>query len=356
MSDVGARTLIVDDSRLTRTIIRNILEPAGYRIVGEAVNGREGVEMTAALHPDLITVDLTMPEKGGLESMDELRQAHPAAKIIVVTALGSQTLLRQDLMRAGVVAVLAKPFNPFDLVRTANLLLGRPNSPQEPPVLHLPAVSLPWTATADGKLTALQINDLMELGNIGAGNAASRLSDMIGERCLISPPKVAFLNPEGVLDTFAAADSFMASLGVKVLGDIPAVMVVVLGRDQAPNLLRLMTRKSDPEKKGDALSSAARFALRQVGEFLTRAFSQAVQQFLSDRLSEAIPEISIDDSAQSLETTLRDGSGKDPYLLIHCGFSDMAHTFEGKLAYLLSPSSQKKVLARLGELLTPVQN
>jgi chemotaxis protein CheY-P-specific phosphatase CheC len=117
-----------------------------------------------------------------------------------------------------------------------------------------------------------------------------------------------------------------------------------------------MTKKSSATTSGE-ISSAARFALRQVGELLTRAFSQAVHQFLSSRLSQALPEIAVDDAAHDLASTLKESSVTgEPYLLIHCGFSNTAKDFEGKLAYLLSPSSQKKVLERLGELLVSTPN
>ncbi len=344
--------LIVDDSRLTRTIIKSALGAAGYVIVGEAVNGREGIEMTAKWKPDLVTVDFTMPEKGGLESLEEILAAYPAAKIIVVTALGSQKLLQEDAKKAGALAMIAKPFNPFDLVRIADRLLGRKSSVSEPRGFVLPASESP-PKTIETSLTPDQINDLMEVGNIGAGHAASRLSDLIGRRCLISPPQVSFLDPEAILRTFNDDSCFMASLGVKILGEIPAVMVVILRRDQASAVLRFMTRssKEDSDKK---LSSSALFALKRIGEFLTTAFSQAVNQFLMDRIGEAIPEISTADSLENLETFLKEGKGTDPYLLIHCGFSDAGRTFEGKLAYVLPPASQKTVMERLRALIFPV--
>lgn len=348
------RVLVVDDSRLTRTIIKNALAGAGYDIVGEAVNGQEGIEMAARLKPDLVTVDITMPEKSGLESLDELREKNPAGKVILVTALGSQKLLQEDAKKAGVLAMINKPFNPFELVRVADRLLGRKGLPSpEPKSLVLPAGKA-LSGGAENTLTRDQLDDLMEVGNIGAGNAASRLSDLIQERCFISTPQVAFLKPEEVLKTFAPDDYYMVSLGIKILGDIPAMMVVVLHRDQARSVLKYMTRGAVDASAGKDLSAEARAVLKQVGELLTRAFSQAVNQFLLDHSQGALPETAVPtDSLEDLESLLNQSlTGDDAsYLLIHCGFSDVDKTFEGKLAYVLSPLSQRTVLDRLRNLL-----
>ena len=127
------------------------------------------------------------------------------------------------------------------------------------------------------------------------------------------------------------------------------VMVVVIPRDQAAAIVRYMTE--DPGG-GKDLSAAARFALKQVGEFMTRAFSQAVNQFILDRARQAMPELSVLDSPQDAEDLFKDDGNGGPSLLIHCGLSDMDRTFEGKLAYVLDPAAQKDVIARLGSLLS----
>jgi two-component system, chemotaxis family, chemotaxis protein CheY len=341
------RVLIVDDSRLTRTIIKDALASAGYEVVGEAVNGHEGIDMAGKLKPDLVTVDFTMPGKGGLESLDEIRAAHPATKVIAVTALGSQKLLEEDARKAGAMAVINKPFSPFHLVKVADGLLGRVPGPKEPKGLVLP-VSQPTPDAVAGGLTTEQIADLMEVGNIGAGNAASSLSNLIRQRCLISPPQVAFLKPDDLLAALGSDDYLMVSLGIRILGDIPAAMVVVLKRDQAAAVVRYMTGGD----KGVAdFSLAALSALKQAGEFLTRAFSKAVNQFLLNR-ADAGPELAAADSSRGLEDVLKEGGkGTEPFLLIHCGFSDAAQSFEGKLAYILSGASQRTVLTRIKDLL-----
>jgi two-component system, chemotaxis family, chemotaxis protein CheY len=346
----AGKVLIVDDSRLTRTIIRNALATAGYEIVGEAVNGREGIELTKTLKPDLVTVDITMPEKGGLESLDDMRAAHPGVRVIFVTALGSQKLLQEDVRKAGALAMIAKPFNPLELAQLADRLMGRKIAPlPEPRGLSFPEGNAAPSSSVDG-LTTSQINDLMELGNIGAGNAASRLSDLIGRRCLISTPKVDIHDVETVLTVFSDENCLLASQGLRILGDIPAVMVVAIGRDQAAAIAHLMSRGV----LGDTadLSAVAFSALKRAGEFLTRAFSQAVNLFLLDRKNQSVPDVDIADSPGDLKSFLK-GRGPDGRcLILHCGFSDIERTFEGQLAYILPSESRETVLKRLQSLLT----
>lgn len=321
---------------------------AGYNVVGEAVNGHEGIDMAGKLKPDLVTVDFTMPEKGGLESLEEIQAAHPGAKVIAVTALGSQKLLQEDAKKAGAAAMIGKPFNPFELVRVADGLLGRQGKVSEPKGLTLPAGQAMPRGTSDG-LTGDQIADLMEVGNIGAGNAASRLSDLIQRRCFISPPQVLFLKPGDVLKSFGTDDYFLVPLGIQIMGDIPAVMVMLLRREHLPGIIATMA--GGRGKPGD-VSAAARFALKQAGEFMTRAFSQAVNQFLLAHVQDSVPNVTISETTQDLPALLKDSPADEPYLLIHCGFSDDQKTFEGTLAYLLSSSSQQTVLKRLKSLLT----
>lgn len=341
------RVLVVDDSRLTRTLIKSALSSAGYEVAGEAVNGQEGIERTGKLKPDLVTVDITMPEKGGLESLEEIQAAHPAVKVILITALGSQKLLQEDAKKVGAV-MISKPFNPYDLVRLADRLLGRRSAPMtEPHGLALGADG-PLPGTVSGKLTPDQIADLMEVGNIGAGNAASQLSGLVGRRCLISPPQVAFLQGEDIMRTFGPDDYFLASLGLKIMGDIPAVMLVALERARAAEIVKRVVGNGLGADGG--LSSTALGALKRAGEFMTRAFSEAVNQFLLTRSRDTLPELTVTDSPRDMEKLFASKS-KDPLLLIHCGFSDDEGSFEGKLAYVLAPDAQKTVMKRLKTLL-----
>jgi len=103
------KIMIVDDARLMRNIIRNaLLENGDFKIL-EATNGKEAVELYKTEQPDLVTMDITMEEKNGVQAAREILEFDPNAKIIMVTSLGQEKLL-QECVEAGVSDYIVKPF------------------------------------------------------------------------------------------------------------------------------------------------------------------------------------------------------------------------------------------------------
>ena len=101
--------LIVDDSRTSRRVLRDILERAGYKIVGEAVNGQEGFGDYVKLHPDIVTMDITMPEMDGIEALKLIKKNNPDAKVVMVTSAGQKEKMMEAL-KSGAVEFVSKPF------------------------------------------------------------------------------------------------------------------------------------------------------------------------------------------------------------------------------------------------------
>lgn len=106
-----ATILIVDDSRTSRKMLRNILEADGYTIVGEAKDGEEGVSYYKELRPDITTMDITMPVLDGLNALRKIMEIDNKAKVIMVTAAGQKGKML-DAMKLGATDFLAKPFEP----------------------------------------------------------------------------------------------------------------------------------------------------------------------------------------------------------------------------------------------------
>ncbi len=113
-----ARILIVDDAKFMRTLVRDALSKAGHEIVGEAENGNQAIELYKNLKPDLVTMDITMREKDGLDAASEILKSDSRARIIMVTALGQEDLLARAI-KMGVKDFVVKPFPPERLQQAA---------------------------------------------------------------------------------------------------------------------------------------------------------------------------------------------------------------------------------------------
>lgn len=110
-----ARILIVDDAKFMRITLTNILKKANHEIVGEAENGREAVRLYRELRPDLVTMDITMPEMSGLDAVKEIKRDYKDAKIIMCSAMGQQKMV-VDAIEAGAKDFIVKPFDESQVV------------------------------------------------------------------------------------------------------------------------------------------------------------------------------------------------------------------------------------------------
>ena len=125
MADEKKRVLIVDDAQFTRNILKNIMSKTGYvEIVGEASNGKEGIELFKKLKPDMITMDLVMPEKGGIETIEEILKIDPKALIVVVSALGQEALVL-GAAKKGAKDFIQKPFKTEQIIEVLERILKK---------------------------------------------------------------------------------------------------------------------------------------------------------------------------------------------------------------------------------------
>ncbi|MDP4164386.1 MAG: response regulator [Bacillota bacterium] len=117
-----ARILIVDDAKFMRLTLTNILLKAEHEVVGEAENGAEAVRLYSELKPDLVTMDITMPEMSGLEAVKKIKGSDPDAKIIMCSAMGQQKMV-VEAIETGAKDFIVKPFDEGRVVDAINRVL-----------------------------------------------------------------------------------------------------------------------------------------------------------------------------------------------------------------------------------------
>ncbi|MBV4418585.1 response regulator [Clostridium tyrobutyricum] len=118
-----AKVLIVDDAAFMRMMIKDILEKGGFEIVGEANNGLKAVELFKKEKPDVVTMDITMPDMDGIEAVKAIKEFDPAAKVIMCSAMGQQTMV-MDAIKAGAKDFIVKPFQPDRVIEAVTKVVG----------------------------------------------------------------------------------------------------------------------------------------------------------------------------------------------------------------------------------------
>lgn len=116
------KVLIVDDAMFIRLALKKILDNK-YEVVGEAQNGLEAVRMYKLTKPDIVTMDLTMPEMTGIEALKAIMQYDPLAKIVMVSSMGQESMIRESIL-SGAKSFIVKPFNEEHIIRTMDKILN----------------------------------------------------------------------------------------------------------------------------------------------------------------------------------------------------------------------------------------
>jgi two-component system chemotaxis response regulator CheY len=125
---MNKRILIVDDSFYMRTMLKNMLTDAGYDVVGEAANGQQALEMAVATNPDLITLDVILPDNTGLDVLKGIRQQQPDAKVVMCSAVGQETIVNEAIEN-GALAYIVKPFSEERVLEIVGSALQGDGSP-----------------------------------------------------------------------------------------------------------------------------------------------------------------------------------------------------------------------------------
>jgi two-component system chemotaxis response regulator CheY len=120
---VSHSVLICDDAIFMRTMLGDILSQAGFEIVGEAETGAQAVQKYRDLKPDLVTMDIVMPDMGGIDAVRAITQEDPAARVLMCSAMGQQALV-VEAIQAGAKDFVVKPFQPSRVLEAVQRVLG----------------------------------------------------------------------------------------------------------------------------------------------------------------------------------------------------------------------------------------
>lgn len=120
---MGKTILLVDDAAFMRMMIKDILTKHGYQVVGEAENGARAIEKYKELVPDLVIMDITMPEVDGIQAVKEIRKFDENAKIIMCSAMGQQAMVIESI-QAGAKDFIVKPFQAERVIDAVKKVIG----------------------------------------------------------------------------------------------------------------------------------------------------------------------------------------------------------------------------------------
>lgn len=118
-----AKILLVDDAAFMRMMVKNTLKENGYTDTYEACDGAEAVTKYAEIKPDLVIMDITMPNKDGLEALKEIRAADPNASVVMCSAMGQETMVIEAI-KSGAKDFIVKPFKPERIIKTVSSIVG----------------------------------------------------------------------------------------------------------------------------------------------------------------------------------------------------------------------------------------
>ena len=116
--------LVVDDAIFMRTVLKKMLTEAEFSVIGEAGNGLQAVEMAKILQPDIVTLDITMPEMDGIEAIDKILEASPNTKIIMCSAMGQHSKV-VEAIKKGAKDFIVKPFEKTRVLQAIYNVMNR---------------------------------------------------------------------------------------------------------------------------------------------------------------------------------------------------------------------------------------
>jgi CheY-like chemotaxis protein len=271
--------LVVDDSAFARSRIVRTLKQAGHTVI-EAESGKQALELFAAQHPDVVTVDLLMPEMDGIELIQRLRALDEKARVVAVTA-DIQAATRTQVFAAGASAYVSKIDQPTELLHIVETAAMKP----PPPIL-----------------TPAQRDAFTEMMNIAMGQAAHALSSLVEHRVILQVPHIEILSAVG-LRLFCEEEVRQVGAVVQqfVSGQISGVAALVLPYDHTLALIRVLLAS---DSAVNHLTSAAQPILSEVGNIVLNATVARIGDQFETRLHLSQPQTLLNQAGSAVAEQL----------------------------------------------------
>ncbi len=121
---MSVSVLVVDDAVFMRTVLKKILTEEGYNVIGEASNGIEAIDKARELEPDIVTLDITMPEMDGVTALPEILKVSPGSKVVICSAMGQQPMV-VEAIKSGAKDFIVKPFQKARVLQAIENVVGK---------------------------------------------------------------------------------------------------------------------------------------------------------------------------------------------------------------------------------------
>jgi len=267
---MGTKILLVDDSPFTRQIVKKTLNGEGFREVIEAENSMEALRKYETYKPDIVILDIIMPDISGTEVLKQIMNIDKNAKVIILSAVGQKKMMNL-CKKLGAVGYIIKPFEKMSLLNAVEN------------ALHVKRAGKTLT-----KLSNIDEDALREIGNIGAQHAAIALSKMTGEtvEAKLLATKLASLSdlPKQVGDR----ETLVSGIYLPVTGDLSGSILMIFPEKSAFLLVDLMFKKNLGTTK--ELSEIAKSSLGEAGNILAGNCLTSLSESLGLNLVEHVPD------------------------------------------------------------------
>jgi len=267
---VGSKILVVDDSAFTRQIVRNVLNGRGYRAVIEAENGEEALKKYEKEKPDVVLLDVIMPDLHGTEVLKKIMILDENAKVVMLSAVGQQKTVK-ICNKLGSVGYVVKPFDDELLVTSVEKALRMKEKRKQL-----------------AKLTTFEEDALREVGHMGAQHAATALSKMV-EETVSAKLLAARMTSLADLPTLVGdRETMVSGIYLPVTGDLSGSLLMVFPQKSAFLLVDMMFKKKLGTTK--ELGEMDKSALSEAGNILAGNCLTALSHMLGMHLVEHVPD------------------------------------------------------------------